>query len=131
MNRRFVEDLLATYPTPDDLEWSTDTVRELLSEIVRLKERARLCSEELGRVEIELAEAQQWIDSEPGWEEKYMSFYMALFHLNQRLYTRTKKAEARVKELEEGIEKTAIGMGWTKEENELYALIGKKGGEGI
>jgi len=39
-------------------------------------------------LEIKLAEAQQWIDSEPDWKDQYMKRYMALQNLVKELETK-------------------------------------------
>lgn len=75
----------------------------------RLQDRIR-------ELEIQLGEAQQWIDSEPDWKDKYMKNYMAL--------------QDRCKKLEEGIEKHKNTNEWDSvygnRDEELYKLIEKK-----
>ena len=75
-------------------------------------------------LEIELGEAQQWIDSDPNWKAKYMDFYMSLLGLNQRLYKRIKATDEKVKGLKEGIEKYREEWDF-RDDDLLYKLIEK------
>ena len=48
----------------------------------KVKKQCIMCDldqcEKVKQLEIQLAEAQQWIDSEPDWKDQYMKRYMVL-----------------------------------------------------
>ncbi len=59
--------------------------------------------EKIKQLEIELGEAQQWIDSEPDWKDQYMKRYMALEEENRRLKDIINKDKVETKSVHEDL----------------------------
>lgn len=72
------------------------------------RKRIKFLLSHIYQLEIQLAEAQQWIDSEPDWKDKYMERYKALQAEN-------KKFQAIVNAIDEASDKGAVTPGfWGK-----------------
>jgi hypothetical protein len=99
-----------------------DKADDYLGELNRMNDRYKEAEKRVKELEIQLAEAQQWIDSEPGWKEKYMDRYMSLLKLNMKLDEKRMSLETRLKELEDKEEILGIA-------DELYQVYNNVGGE--
>ena len=78
------------------------------NEIIELKKRVEA-------LEIQLAEAQQWIDSEPDWKDKYNEMYRSLERENKELKEKVGELRAIVNAVDEASDKGAVTPGfWGK-----------------
>ncbi len=87
-----------------------DDIKILLSHISTLEERVK-------ELKIRLGEAQQWIDSEPDWKEKYNLAYKNALHEIELLVKRAEQAESRIKEYEEDRHRLACEISKLREQH--------------